>query len=59
MDLTSLNEQQKKAVLKKDGPILVMAGAGSGKTRVLTTRVAYLIEQGVSPYNNFSYYFYQ
>ena len=51
MDLTSLNEQQKKAVLKKDGPILVMAGAGSGKTRVLTTRVAYLIEQGVSPYN--------
>ena len=54
MDLTSLNEQQKKAVLKKDGPILVMAGAGSGKTRVLTTRVAYLIEQGVSPYNIFA-----
>ena len=51
MDLTNLNEQQKKAVLKKDGPLLVIAGAGSGKTKVLTTKVAYLIEQGVSPYN--------
>ncbi len=51
MNLTNLNEQQKKAVLKKDGPLLVLAGAGSGKTKVLTTKVAYLIEQGVNPNN--------
>jgi len=49
MNLVSLNEQQLKAVLIKDGPLLVLAGAGSGKTKVLTTKVAYLIEQGVSP----------
>lgn len=49
--IDNLNEEQKKAVLQKDGYILVLAGAGSGKTRVLTARVAHLIEQGVSPYN--------
>lgn len=42
--LDSLNEQQKKAVLHLDGPAMVMAGAGSGKTRVLTSRVAWLIQ---------------
>ena len=51
MDLSNLNEKQKEAVINIDGPMLVLAGAGSGKTKVLTTRVAYLIEQGINPYN--------
>ena len=46
-----LNEQQYKAVKTIDGPILVLAGAGSGKTRTLTYRVSYLIEKGISPQN--------
>ena len=47
-----LNKEQKDAVLQTDGPLLILAGAGSGKTRVLTTKVAYLIEEvGISPYN--------
>ena len=46
-----LNDRQKEAVMHIDGPCLVIAGAGSGKTKVLTTRIAHLIEEGVSDYN--------
>ena len=49
--LEGLNENQIKAVKHIDGPCLVIAGAGSGKTKVLTTRIAYLIEQGIKPWN--------
>jgi len=53
--LNDLNPVQQKAVLETEGPLLIFAGAGSGKTRVLTYRMAYLIqEKGVSPWNLFA-----
>ena len=51
MKLDTLNNEQKEAVEYVNGPLLVLAGAGSGKTKVLTSRIAYLIERGISPYN--------
>ena len=50
-DINSLNDEQKKALFETEGVVLVTAGAGSGKTRLLTHRICYLIERGVSPYN--------
>jgi len=50
--LDKLNPEQRKAATHKDGPLLILAGAGSGKTSTMTHRIAYLIkEEGVSPYN--------
>lgn len=52
MDLENLNDRQKEAVLYNDGPLLIIAGAGAGKTKTLTTKIAYLIEkENVHPYN--------
>lgn len=48
--LETLNTEQKKAVQQIDGPVLIMAGAGSGKTKALTCRIAYMLEQGISPH---------
>ncbi len=50
-DINSLNEEQKQALLQTEGVVLVTAGAGSGKTRLLTHRICYLIQNGVSPFN--------
>ena len=49
--LDNVTESQKEAITHVDGPLLVIAGAGSGKTRVITRRVGYLVEQGTDPSN--------
>lgn len=51
MDFLNLNSHQKKAVLAKDGPLLIVAGAGTGKTKTLTSRLIYLIKKGIRPEN--------
>jgi len=47
----NLNPEQQKAVIAEDGPLLVLAGAGSGKTRILTCRIAHLISRGIPSFN--------
>jgi DNA helicase-2/ATP-dependent DNA helicase PcrA len=57
--LKSLNENQHKAVIHTEGPLMIVAGAGSGKTKVLTSRIAHLIHLGVDSFRNFSPDIYQ
>ena len=58
MNLDRLNPEQQKAVLLEKGPLLILAGAGSGKTRTLTARIAHLVEEGVMA-SQISHYVYK
>ena len=49
--LENLNESQREAAVQKNGPMIIIAGAGSGKTRVLTYRIAHLMHQGVDAFS--------
>jgi len=51
VDLSKLNPPQEEAVTHRQGPLLILAGAGSGKTRAITYRIAYLLERGTKPWN--------
>ena len=51
MILDRLNDKQREAAMQLDGPLLILAGAGSGKTSTMTSRIAYMIEQGIDPYH--------